>query len=40
MIRILAGLIVAHFAGPAWAQESPPASPDNANKLTLSLIHI
>ncbi len=37
MIRILAGLIVAHFAGTAWAQESPPASPDNGNKLTLSV---
>lgn len=37
MIRILAGLIVAHFAGTALAQESSPASPDNGNKLTLSV---
>ena len=37
MIRILAGLIVAHFGGNALAQESAPPSPDNGNKLTLSV---
>jgi hypothetical protein len=37
MIRILVGLIVAHIAGHALAQEPPAVTPDNGNKLSLSI---
>jgi hypothetical protein len=37
MIRIFVGLIVAHLAGHALAQEPPAVASDNGNKLSLSV---